>query len=80
MSRRMQPIFKKYGARYVTRGGRVGGCRRQIRARTVVIEFDSYEAALECYRSPEYQKAIALRKAAADADLSILEGFDGPQP
>jgi hypothetical protein len=46
----------------------------------MVIEFASYEEAMTCYRSPEYQQAIALRKAAADIDFSILEGYDGAQP
>ena len=76
----LQPIFKKYRVRYVTRGGRAEIVEGSERSRVVIIEFDSYDAALECYRSAEYQKAIALRKAAADADLTVLEGFDGPQP
>ena len=76
----LQPIFKKYGARYVMRGGRSENLEGENRSRTVVIEFESYDSALACYRSAEYQKAIALRKAAADADLSVLEGYDGPQP
>jgi len=76
----LQPIFKKYGVRYVTRGGRAETPEGSERSRVVILEFASYDAALECYRSPEYRKAIALRQAAADADLTILEGFDGPQP
>ena len=50
------------------------------RSRVVVIEFDSFDAAMTCYRSPEYAKAIAVRQAAADADLIVIEGYDGPQP
>ena len=38
----------------------------KVRARTVVLEFPSYQAALACYRSPEYQAAMALRKGKAD--------------
>ena len=76
----LPPIFKKYGARYVTRGGRAETVEGKSRSRVVVIEFNSYDDAMACYRSPEYQQAIALRKAAADADLSILEGYDGAQP
>jgi uncharacterized protein (DUF1330 family) len=47
------------------------------RARTVVIEFPSYDAALACYRSPEYQAAKALRKGKAEADIVAIEGYDG---
>jgi uncharacterized protein (DUF1330 family) len=45
-----------------------------------VLEFPSYQAALECYRSPEYARAKALRQNASDGDLVIIEGHDGPQP
>ena len=54
--------------------------RASVRARTVVLEFPSYEAALACYRSPEYQAAAALRQGKAELDLFIIEGYDGPQP
>jgi uncharacterized protein (DUF1330 family) len=45
-----------------------------------VIEFPTYEAALECYRSPEYAKAMALRQGKSVVDLAIVQGYDGPQP
>lgn len=73
-------IFRKHGARYVTRGGRVEVVEGKSRNRIVVLEFPSYEAALECYRSPEYGKAKAQRQTAADADLIVIEGYDGAQP
>ena len=41
------------------------------------MEFPSYDAALACYRSPEYQAAKALRKGSAEADIVALEGYDG---
>src|SRR5262245_40073100 len=37
-------------------------------------------AALECYRSPEYAKTMALRAGKAVIDTAIVEGYDGPQP
>ena len=66
--------------RYATRGGKTEVVEGKSRSRVVIIEFPSYEAALACYRSPEYAKAIALRQANADADLIVIEGYDGPQP
>ena len=73
-------IFRKFGARYAIRGGKTEVVEGKSRSRVVSIEFPSYEAALACYRSPEYAKAIALRQANADADLIVIEGYDGPQP
>jgi uncharacterized protein (DUF1330 family) len=48
-------------------------------ARTVVVEFPSYQAALACYRSPEYQRSIALRKDKAEANIVAIEAFDPAQ-
>ena len=53
--------------------------RASVRARTVVMEFPSYQTAQDCYRSPEYQAAAALRRGKAECDLFIIEGYDGPQ-
>jgi len=73
-------VFRKYGGRYAIRGGTMQVVEGAARPRLVVIEFPSYQAALDCYRSPEYAKAIAVREAHAEADLIVAEGYDGPQP
>ena len=72
--------FKKYGARFLVRGGEFELRERETRSRNVVIEFPSYQAARECYDSSEYNKAKAARMNAADIDAVIVEGYDGPQP
>jgi uncharacterized protein (DUF1330 family) len=72
--------FRKYGARFLVRGGlfevRVG----EARPRNVVIEFPSFQAALDCYDSSEYRKALDARGDAIDGDIIVVEGYDGPQP
>jgi len=75
-----QIAFRKYGARYVVRAGRYEAVEGTCRPRLVVIEFPDYETALACYRSPEYQHAITLRRGHAIADVAIVEVYDGPQP
>ena len=72
--------FKKYGARFLTRGGKVEKVEGASRSRVVVIEFPNYQTALDCYLSFEYQKAKALRDPVSAADLVIVEGYDGLQP
>ena len=72
--------LKKYGARFLVRGGQSESPEGSSRARNVVVEFPSYQAALECYRSPEYREAIKLRVPVSTIDLIIIEGYDGAQP
>jgi uncharacterized protein (DUF1330 family) len=70
----------RYGARFLVRGTPFENVEGTSRARNAVIEFPSYQAALECYRSPEYQAAVRLREPVSTADLIIIEGYEGPQP
>jgi uncharacterized protein (DUF1330 family) len=72
--------FQKYGARFLVRGGQFENPEGESRTRNVVLEFPSYQAALDCWHSPEYQAAIKLREAVSTIDLVIIEGYDGPQP
>lgn len=69
----------RYGARYLTRGGTYEPVEGASRARNVTIEFASYEDALACYHSDDYQAAVPYRQASADSELVIVEGYDGPQ-
>ena len=46
-------VFEKYGARFLVRNGEKSVMEGAPRSRIVVIEFESYARALECYRSPD---------------------------
>ncbi len=72
--------FAKFGAKFLVRGGQYRVAEGEARARNVVIEFPSYEAAMACWDSPEYQAAKALRDGHAVADIIIIEGYEGAQP
>ena len=43
---------------------------------TVILEFESLDAAVAWYRSDEYQAVIPQRHAAADSNVAIFSGFD----
>jgi uncharacterized protein (DUF1330 family) len=73
-------IFKKFGGRFIVRAGKFNAIEGQSRSRNVVIEFPDYDAAMACYNSPEYQANIKVRLPHSQADLLIIEGYDGPQP
>jgi uncharacterized protein (DUF1330 family) len=75
----VEPL-KKYGARFLVRAGRFENPEGESRTRNAVIEFPSYQAALDCWKSPEYQRAIELRADVSTIDLIIIEGYEGPQP
>ena len=69
--------FKRYGARFLVRGGKFDAVEGAGRPRNVVIEFASFEDALACYNSPEYQAAAKIRQACATGEIVIIEGHDG---
>jgi uncharacterized protein (DUF1330 family) len=72
--------FAEFGARFLVRAGAFEAPEGSSRSRNVVIEFPSYQAAQECYRSQDYQAALQLRLPVSSSDLVIIEGYDGPQP
>lgn len=72
--------LKKHGARFLVRAGRFETVEGGSRTRNAVIEFPTYQAAVDCWHSPEYQQAIELRRPVSTIDLIIIEGYEGPQP
>ena len=67
-------------AEVMVRGGAFDTVEGDSRARNVVIEFPSRQAAVDCWNSPEYKRAKALRDGHAVADMVVIDGYDGPQP
>jgi uncharacterized protein (DUF1330 family) len=63
-----------HGGEFVARGGRYKQMEGKERAWNTVAIFPSFEAALACYRSPEYRTALQFVDNAADRDLVIVEG------
>lgn len=74
------PALARFDGHFLVRAGAFENPEGQARGRNVVIEFPSYQAALDCWNSPEYQEARDKRLGHADVDMVIIEGYDGPQP
>ena len=72
--RRDTPILQGFGAKFVVRGGQGQVMEGQAGDRHVVIEFPSYQAALDAYNDPEYQEVAAIRRASADSVIIVVEG------
>jgi uncharacterized protein (DUF1330 family) len=71
-------IFAKYDAKVLARGGKF-----QIMEgpeefhRFVVVEFPTFEAAVECFESAEYKAAATFRRnGAGNVEITIVESGD----
>jgi uncharacterized protein (DUF1330 family) len=63
----------RYGARFLVRAGKFENPEGGSRTRNAVIEFPSYQAAVDCWHSAEYQEVLKLRVPVSTADLIIIE-------
>ena len=63
-----------HGGRILARGGRYEALEGKARARNVVLEFESYEAARRYFFSEQYQAARKLREGAAEMEMVLVEG------
>lgn len=67
--------LKPFNGRFLVRAGSQEVREGVSRARTIIIEFPSYQDAVSCYESPAYQAVKELRLGAAEIDLLIVEGI-----
>jgi uncharacterized protein (DUF1330 family) len=63
-----------HGGRALARGGRCEALEGTARARNVVLEFESYDAARRYFHSEQYQAARAMRQGAAEMEMVLVEG------
>jgi len=64
-----------HGGEFLARSGRYKQLEGKDRARNVVAVFPTFEAAVGCYESAEYQDALSYAKGAAERDLMVVEGI-----
>lgn len=66
---------RAYDGRYVVRGGRAALLEGESAPRRVVVlEFPSYERAMQWWSSPEYAPAKALRHETATSRMVVVDG------
>ena len=68
------PVVKKYQGTFLSRGGRQEEKEGSGYERTVLIEFNSFEEALFCYNSDEYQEAMKIGNGEFNRHIQIIEG------
>ena len=62
------------GARRWRAAGASEALEGKARARNVVLEFESYDAARRYFYSEQYQAARTLREGAAEIEMVLVEG------
>ena len=68
------PIIKSYGGKPLVRGGKFKTFSGDEFPRTVIWEFPSFEKAIECHDSVEYQEAKKIGKGEFNRHIQIVEG------
>ena len=69
---------ERHGGRFLARGGRAEKLEGSVDPkRLVLIEFPSYEQAKSWYESEAYRPLIPTRRRTADADMLLVDGWDG---
>ena len=70
------PTVHKHNGEFLVRGGQQIELEGEGFERTVLIEFNSFDEALSCYNSAEYQEALNYVKNSAKRLVTIVEGID----
>jgi len=70
------PTVHKHNGEFLVRGGQQIELEGEGFERTVLIEFNSFDEALSCYNSNEYQDALNYVKNSAKRLVTIVEGID----
>jgi uncharacterized protein (DUF1330 family) len=70
------PALQKFGARYLARDVAAQAYEAGVKARIVIIEFDSVEQAIAAHDSEGYQAALKVFDHAAERDFRVVEGLE----
>jgi uncharacterized protein (DUF1330 family) len=74
--RNAAPIAK-FGGKFIIKGGKAENVLGPTRGENVLIEFDSYDQAVACFRSDDYQAAAQyLKRACSTIEFAIVEGSE----
>ena len=69
------PAIEAAGGRFLARGLPIAVKEAGLNQRTVIVEFDSKEAALAAYDSPAYAEALKLLGNGAERDIRVVEAL-----
>ena len=72
---KVTPVIKSFGGKPLVRGGKYQRIEGEDFSRTVIWEFPTFQKAIECHESKEYQDGWNLAKDTTERNLQIVEGF-----
>lgn len=74
-TKRTPAVIESFGGRFLARGGQTVTIEGpEAEGRIVVLEFDTLEQAVACFRSTAYDEAKQFRLGAAEMKLIAVEG------
>ncbi len=68
------PAVQAGGGKFIARGTAVKAYEAGLVQRTVLVEFESVEKAIECHDSAAYQEALRALEGGVTRDLRVVEG------
>ena len=69
-------VIAKFNGKFLVRGGEQITKEGAEFMRNVVIEFPSFEIALQAYESDDYKQALAVLDGGAERAYAIVEGYE----
>jgi uncharacterized protein (DUF1330 family) len=71
-------LVEQYGGKYLVRVGKIHPKEGKLGiSRMVIVEFESYEAAMRFYDSDDYAPLLKMRKEHTDSHVVFVEGYPG---
>ena len=75
---RTPPIVKRYGGKFLVRGGEVDTIEGELfNDRLVILEFPSKQAIHDMFSDHEYKAAAEYRKVSSRARILAIDGVSG---
>ena len=69
------PAIEKFGGKFLARGGDQDQLEGDSFERTVIVEFDSKQQALNAYNSDEYKTALSFAARSSIRNVVMVDGI-----
>ena len=70
------PAIKKFGGKFLVRGGEQQEKEGEGFERTVLVEFSSLDLARQCYESSDYAEALSYSNQSSNRLVVLVEGLE----